>query len=489
MGGECLERRFVTVRGRSLALIQGLSAEDLQISAFEYASPIKWHLGHSTWFFETFILKEFCPEYRGFDPAFAELFNSYYESLGRPFTRAMRGSLSRPALQRVLQYRCAVEERVLRLLQTSWPASQRAAIEERLILGLAHEEQHQELMVTDILANFSVHPGCPAVWPLAGHVETSAGMELEGATTSKVEAASVGLYRESGDGSKSGSAAVVSDLLPRSAEASGGWLEFGGGMASIGAEVGAEVDGFPKTGVDSFYFDHEGPNHPRWIAPFCLARDLVSNAQVMQFIEAGAYQEPRLWLSDGRDWVRKHSVTAPRYWRKKEDGRWWQMTVHGELPLDPNAPACHLSGFEADAVATWLGARLPTEFEWECAARAHSRGPESGRWFDPSESRGANAPAIAIPRAKAQAGLRGLWGEVWEWTRSALLPYPGYRASETALGEYNGKFMNGQWVLRGGSCATPPGHMRASYRNFFYPHQRWQFSGLRLAKDVGTGGQ
>lgn len=409
-GGTDFAERFRELRARSLLLCEALSVEDQMVQCFDYASPTKWHLAHTSWFFDTFVLRPYC----GFREArdWGRLFNSYYEVLGRPHCRAYRGVLSRPSLSEILDYRQRVDEAISKGLQA--PSGDNPEMLTLLELGIAHEEQHQELMLTDILANLSLHPEGPAIFP--GSAEQAPGSSR---------------FKEA-------------------------WRAFEGGCVRIGAKEG-------------FYFDHEGPQHDCIVHPFELAQGLVSNAQMLEFIQDGGYRRPEFWLAQGIDWVRRCGATHPRYWRKRE-GRWLEWTLYGERPLNPGAPLVHVNAYEADALASYLKARLPTEMEWEYAA-LQGPGPQSARWLGEGPVR---------PRQNSES----LYGEVWNWTRSAYLPYPGYRPRPGAVGEYNGKFMADQWVLRGGSCASPPGHLRASYRNFFAPQHNWQFSGLRLARDL-----
>lgn len=403
------------IRADSEALCVPLAAEDYVIQTTAEASPAKWHLAHVSWFFETFILRAFVPGYREFDPSFRILFNSYYEQVGAFHPRDARGFLSRPTVEEVYRYRAHVDRHMEALLgdagERPWPQ-----ILERLAIGLNHEQQHQELLLTDIKRNFSVNPLRPA-------------------------------YR--------------GDLPPRSGgpvERSA-WLDFDGGLVEIGNAGGG------------FAYDNERPRHRVWLEPFQLASHPVTNGEFLAFIDAGGYSNPALWLSDGWARVRQSAWNAPLYW-ERIDGDWWRFTLGGMCRVDPDEPVCHVSHYEADAFATWAGRRLPTEAEWELAAAGHA--------IDGNlRERGYLEPAPA-PRGE---GLRQLYGDVWEHTASAYLPYPGFRTAEGALGEYNGKFMSGQMVLRGGSCVTPADHVRASYRNFFYPHERWQFQGLRLAGD------
>ena len=406
--------RYRAARARTRALARRLSAEDAQVQGPEYASPTKWHLAHTTWFFDAFVLQGALGAESSAPSTWATLFNSYYEAMGPRHPRPQRGMLSRPGLQEVLAWRDRVDQRMEPVLQ----APLAPALSGLLELGLAHEEQHQELILTDILANFACNPLEPA-W----------------------------------------------DTQPPGASAPAPayqWLAFDGGLVQVG------TDG------PGFHFDNESPAHRCYLAPFALRNTLVDNGEVLGFVQEGGYREPSLWLSDGMDHVRALGLEHPWGWRREPDGTWSCMGLHGRHALDLHAPAVHLSAYEADAIATWLGARLPTEQEWEHAALSRGGSPQEGRW---------QGSGPATPRTGTACGdFDGLWGEVWQWTRSAYLPYPGYRPFPGAVGEYNGKFMSGQWVLRGGSCITPPGHVRPTYRNFFQPHHTWQFSGLRLAR-------
>jgi ergothioneine biosynthesis protein EgtB len=391
---------YRAVRALSEALVAPLSDADATLQSMPDASPAKWHLAHTTWFFETFLLRDHLDGYRLFDERWPFLFNSYYEAEGPRHPRAARGMLARPALAEVLAYRAHVDDAMAALLGRS----ELAGLVE---IGLAHEQQHQELLLTDIKH---------ALWsnPLGlAYSAPSPGVSVPG---------------------------------------DAGWIEHPGGIARIG-HAG-----------DGFAFDNEGPSHRVLLEPFALADRLVSNAEWSAFIADGGYRTPALWLSDGWAWVQRDQIAAPLYWHADES-----FTHAGWQPRDPAAPVTHISHYEADAFATWAGARLPTEFEWEAIGQGHdaAAGNQLGQ-----------AGAI-LP-----AGSASLFGDSWQWTRSAYLPYPRFRPAEGAVGEYNGKFMSGQFVLKGASCATPRGHSRASYRNFFYPHQRWQFTGLRMAKDI-----
>ena len=408
---DVLTRSLMETRAYSTFLSAPLSAEDQVVQANDDASPTKWHLAHTTWFFETFLLKPYLPTYREFDPAFSYCFNSYYEAEGERQPRARRGLLTRPALDRVMAYRAHIDEALveLRALGTSEPR-----IDALVETGIHHEQQHQELLLTDILSLFAVNPLRPAYRPAA------------------VAARRVG------------------DVPPLT------WTSFAGGIYRIGA------------GAEGFSFDNEGPQHDVLIEPFRLADRLVTNADWLRFIEDGGYRTPSLWLSDGWATAQRENWTAPLYWDMR-DGRRATMGLTGLVTLDPGRPVHHVSYYEADAFARWAGKRLPTEAEWEIAARDC-----------PADE---DTPALE-PRPALGAGLRQMFGEVWQWTQSAYLPYPRYRPAAGAIGEYNGKFMCGQHTLRGSSCVTPRGHARATYRNFFYPQQRWQFCGLRLADEA-----
>jgi ergothioneine biosynthesis protein EgtB len=399
------------VRRATLALAAPLSAEDAMVQSMPDASPAKWHLGHTTWFFELFVLARAEPDRPPFHPAYAYLFNSYYEAAGSRQPRPERGLLSRPSLEEVLRYRAEVDARVSERLAAGLPEALLDVVE----LGLNHEEQHQELLLTDVKNAFSVNPLRPAY----------AGAPLHAASPPPPLA----------------------------------WIARGGGPAEIGAPA------------EGFAFDNERPRHAVWMAPHALATRPVTCGEWLAFMDAGGYRRPELWMSDGWAAARRQAWASPLYWLP-DGARWLQFTLGGVRPLDEAEPVAHVSWFEADAYARWAGARLPTEAEWELhAAHAAADGTfaEDGRFH----------PAAASPGR----GPRQLLGDVWEWTGSAYAPYPGFRPLAGALGEYNGKFMVSQLVLRGGSCATPRGHIRPSYRNFFYPDARWQFSGVRLVRD------
>lgn len=402
--------RYAMVRKRSLRLAEPLSDEDCGAQSMADASPIKWHLAHSTWFFETFILEPMEADFAPFHPAFRVLFNSYYNGIGEKHPRARRGLLTRPGMDQVRAYRANVDARISRLQAGRLSADASTQLAALLLLGIEHEQQHQELMLTDVkhlLAQSSLLP-------------TYFEAPFEAATTP---------------------AAPL-------------WLPFEGGLMAIG---------FDGAG---FCFDNELPRHPQFVAPFTLASRLVTNGEFLAFMEAGGYANPALWLAEGWDWVRAQGLNCPLYWQQDAAAQWQEFTLFGLQSLDLQRPATHLSLFEASAYAQWAGARLPTEAEWECAARGVTL----------------EAGDLHPQAACSGGGLRQMFGHCWQWTSSSYAPYPGYAAAPGALGEYNGKFMLNQYVLRGSSCATAAGHARASYRNFFPAGARWQFSGLRLAR-------
>ena len=414
-GAGALAARFVAVRALSLAIAAPLSDADATIQPMPDASPAKWHLAHTTWFFETFVLRDHVAGYRAYDESWAYLFNSYYEAEGERHDRPRRGMLSRPSLDAVRGYRAAVDDALASALP-NLPEEALALVE----LGLHHEQQHQELMLMDLTATFAENPLRPAVWP-------------------------------------------AQPPAPASFPPAAAWTRGREGVVEIG-----------HAGAD-FAFDSEGPRHQAVLTPHALADRPVTNADWLGFIEDGGYADPLLWLSDGWAWVQREQVSSPLYWIHGDKG-WSRFGLDGLQPLDLAAPVCHVSFYEADAFARWAGARLPTEAEWESAAQALD--PAAGNQLDRA------GPVRPRPADVLQGALRQMFGDVWEWTASPFTSYPGFRPAAGAVGEYNGKFMSGQMVLRGGCCATPRGHMRASYRNFFYPHQRWMFAGLRLAKDL-----
>ncbi len=411
-----LPERLRDVRQTSLEIARPLTAEDMTVQANDDASPTKWHLAHVTWFFETFLLLPRLPGYRRFDESFAYCFNSYYEGEGARHPRARRGLLTRPSCERVIAYRRHVDAALDDLLDI---AGDDPCVAQLIELGINHEQQHQELMLTDILALFAASPLRPA------YIERKA---------------------------------QPSDHAPDPLQ----WIAFPGGIRTVGSDAAG------------FAWDNELPRHDVLLRPYRLADRLVTNAEWLEFIADDGYRNPLQWLADGWATVQREKWEAPLYW-ERHDGEWRQMTLYGLQPLEPTAPVCHVSYFEADAFARWAGKRLPTEFEFEFAT---ARTPAEQR------ERGGLQPAPAEPDDRRR--LRQLFGETWQWTASAYLPYPGYKPPQGTIGEYNGKFMVSQHVLRGSSCVTPAGHSRATYRNFFYPHQRWQFSGVRLASEVGS---
>ena len=422
---QSLYHRLSATRRLSSELALPLSDEDQVVQANDDASPTKWHLAHTTWFFETFLLKPFLEGYRIFDESFDYCFNSYYESVGARQPRGKRGLLTRPSATEVRAYREHVDAALERLCERDLHL--RAA--ELIELGINHEQQHQELLLTDILSLFASEPLKPA------YARATPGV-------------------------------TVAEPAPL------GWVCFDGGIFPVGH------DG------DGFAYDNESSRHDELVRPFKLADRSVTNAEWVAFIEDGGYRTPTLWLADGWATVTTQDWSAPLYW-EVADGGFMQMSLLGFRPLDPAAPVSHVSYYEADAFARWAGYRLPTEFEWEVAA---GNLPVKGRTLGAGHLRPMRAETGGAARPmRAEtggSGLKQMFGDVWEWTASAYLPYPGFKAAPGAVGEYNGKFMCNQFVLRGGSCATPEGHIRKTYRNFFYPHQRWQFMGLRLAGDA-----
>lgn len=417
--GAALITRFRQVRDFTMRLCRDLQPEDFVVQSMPDASPTKWHLAHTTWFFETFILKVWMQRYRAEVPQYAYLFNSYYNAAGDMHRRDLRGLISRPTVQETYRYRSSVDDCVIKLIEGADEALL-DELEPVMVLGLNHEQQHQELLVTDIKHVFAQNPLYPVFEPNA-------------------------------------SASASTAVTPQH------FVEFGETMAVVGHD-GAE-----------FAYDNEGPRHRAFVPAFSLSNRPVTNGEYLAFMEAGGYTRPEFWLSLGWTAVNEQRWEAPLYWAKR-DGQWWNFTLSGFRPVNESEPVTHVSYFEADAYANWDGARLPTEFEWERAAADLTI---DGNFVDALQFH----PAPAASRG-GEPELQQMFGDVWEWTRSAYLPYPGYRAVPGALGEYNGKFMCNQMVLRGGSCATSRNHMRATYRNFFPPDKRWQFSGIRLARDL-----
>jgi ergothioneine biosynthesis protein EgtB len=407
------QERFRAIRTLSVQCCQALELEDYGLQAAGFASPPKWHLAHTSWFFETFLLKTYLADYQSPDDQYEVLFNSYYQGVGEQFPRAQRGLLSRPTVAAVLEYRAIVDSGVQTLL-ADLAHPDRAIILERLELGINHEQQHQELFFTDIKYSLSINPLFPAYAP--------------------------------------------ADTEPRHRDIVAlQWLESPGGLVEIGSAD------------EGFCFDNELPRHKVWLEPYAIANRLVSNAEYQQFVDDSGYQRAEFWLADGWNEVQTQGWRQPLNWRDTDSGQ-VEYSLYGLRRRRPEQPVCHLSGYEADAYASWAGARLPTEAEWEHAA--------SSMPINPTSEHG-----VYHPQAPSAApGLLQLASDCWQWTRSAYEPYPGFTTATGAIGEYNGKFMTNQWVLRGGSCVSSPGHLRTSYRNFFYPQDRWQFSGLRLAK-------
>ena len=405
-----------------MALSEPLTPEDMMVQSCPEASPAKWHLAHTAWFFESFVLREFLPGYRAFNADFQWLFNSYYVSFAAFPEKRLRASFSRPGLEEVLRYREHVDEAMERLLEGAAEAEALKRVE----LGVNHEEQHQELLLTDILHAFFTNPLRPAYRSEVG--------------TEDLRSESRALERPE-------------------------FKEFAGGLREVGY------------GGEGFCFDNELPRHKVWLEPFALATRLVTCGEFAAFMADGGYTRPELWLSAGWDAVRANGWRAPLYWTKADDG-WRVFTLRGELGLEQlkDAPVSQVSYFEADAYARWAGARLATEFEWETAAEGLA---VEGNLLGSGRLRPIAGPAA---NPVQNQGPTQLFGDCWEWTESAYLGYPGFKPLNGALGEYNGKFMSGQMVLRGGSCATPQRHIRATYRNFFSPETRWQFSGIRLAR-------
>lgn len=432
-----LAARFAASRAQSEALAAHFSAEDWMLQSMEAASPIKWNLAHTSWFYETFILEPFAPGYERFDETFGYLFNSYYNQVGAMHARARRGVISRPSGSSVLAYRDHVTTAMIRLFTTADEAL-RARIAPLLAVGIAHEEQHQELLLTDIQHALYQNPLRPAIY--------DADYDNERVAPAK--------------GGVSGEARAP------------GWSPFDPGLVTIGHD--------PRADPSAFAFDNEGPRHQVMLRPFALADRLVTNREFLAFIDDGGYRDPRWWLSDGWSLARAEDWRAPLYWHDVA-GDWHTYSLRGSRPVDPHAPVCHISYYEAAAYAEWTGFRLPGEAEWEIAALAclDADGDIAGNVLTGDRI---GRPMPAPPRTDGLPSQ--MFGDVWEWTASPYVAYPGYRTPPGAIGEYNGKFMSAQMVLRGGSCATPAGHVRATYRNFFPADARWQFSGLRLARDL-----
>jgi len=415
-----LAARYRELRDFSVGLTAGLAPEDFVVQSMDDVSPLKWHLAHTTWFFEYFILHQHAAGYEPFDARYHHLFNSYYVQAGERHCRAQRGYLSRPTVREVLDYRAHVDEAMANVLEGQEPSP---ALGELVELGLQHEQQHQELMLTDLKHVFSVNPLRPEYRP-------SESVVTPGPTVAPLR-----------------------------------WIEAPAGLRDVGARSGG------------FSFDNERPRHRVYLERFALADRPTTCGEYLEFMADGGYTRPELWMSDGWAIANERGWTAPFYWERRE-AEWWLFTLRGMKRVEASEPVCHLSWYEADAFARWAGARLPTEFEWEVlAADLTVRGnlAESDHFH----------PVAAGPAEGADRPLRQVYGDVWEWTGSSYRPYPGFAPAPGAIGEYNGKFMSNQFVLRGGSCATPRSHLRATYRNFFHPDACWQFTGVRLAKDGG----
>jgi ergothioneine biosynthesis protein EgtB len=415
-----LADNYRRVRNQTASVAEYFTTEDLTPQSMPDASPGKWHLAHTTWFFETFILQTHSPDFAWFDESFCYCFNSYYDTVGSRHARPQRGLLTRPSLDEINAYRNHVDTEISALMASATPELLRA-LEPLITIGLHHEMQHQELLLTDILHLLAHNPTHPVILPATG-VDTPAP--------------------------------------------SLSWLEHQGGLITAGAA--ADMGDW-----QSFSYDCEQPVHKVYLAPYCLASRPVTNREWLAFMADEGYQQPLLWLSDGWAEAQQQQWQAPLYWQER-DGQWYQFSFNGLRPVDLNAPVCHISFYEADAYARWAGYRLPGEFEWEHAVKNK---PIDGNFLEqPDHQRRWRPTADDLADG-------GYYGSVWEWTQSNFSPYPGFNPQQGALGEYNGKFMCNQMVLRGGSCATPQQQMRVTYRNFFHPHQRWQFSGVRLAKD------
>ncbi|HTH52758.1 MAG TPA: ergothioneine biosynthesis protein EgtB [Edaphobacter sp.] len=428
-----LSARFKAVRSATSTLCRPLSPEDMMVQSCPEASPVKWHLAHTSWFFETFVLSEFLVNYVPFHSDFRWLFNSYYNSLGEMPEKKLRSSFSRPPLDLILAYRAHVDAAIEQLLLH--PVEDEAA--RRIVLGIEHEQQHQELIATDVKHALFTNPLHPA------YIDNTEPL----ATT-----------------------AIAPPM---------DWVEFSPGLT----EIGLTPD---PSSVEAFSFDNETPRHPVYITPFRLATRLVTCAEYLAFIDQNGYNRPELWLSEGWTTLRSEGWQAPLYWQRDSETKsgWSIYTLHGLIPLEDlsETPVCHLSFFEADAYARWTGHRLPTEFEWEYAAAQYPARNNSET--EPLQANLLGSGHLHPTTANHIPGVQQLFGDVWEWTASPYTGYPGYAPLPGALGEYNGKFMSSQMVLRGGSCVTPASHIRVTYRNFFAPGTRWQFSGLRLAMDA-----
>ncbi len=426
-----LAEHYERVRMTSQALCKNLQTEDFVIQSMDDVSPTKWHLAHTSWFFETFILRAESPDYRPFHPDFEYLFNSYYNGVGPQFTRSQRGLLSRPTVAEIFAYRTHVDEQMAAFFHEHLSAvtveEAKTGIAARILLGLHHEQQHQELMLMDIKHVFWTNPLRPALDTTAAQASSQSAPALR-------------------------------------------WWRGPNELQQIGFDTA-------DPNRASFAYDNESPRHRVYLQPFEFASRLITNGEYLEFVNDGGYNRAQLWLSDGWAIVQSDGLKWPQYWERRDDS-YWEMTLGGMRPLDLHAPVVHVSHYEADAYARWAGARLPTEAEWETTAAdvAESNGM-AGNFLESGQLH----PVVAPPHLDAPAQL---FGDVWEWTASAYLPYPGFEPAAGAIGEYNGKFMSGQMVMKGGCCATPASHIRATYRNFFPPGSRWQFAGIRLARDA-----
>lgn len=432
---ESLNHYYQRVRQQSLKLCSDLEIEDFELQADAFVSPIKWHLAHTSWFFETFVLKN-TPDYQVFHPQFEYMFNSYYNAVGKQYPRDKRGLMSRPTVQEVKAYRQYVDQRLMALLKTEKELT--AEQIDLIILGLNHEQQHQELMLTDLKYNLSFNPLYP-IYAKATFPQDQAPDSEQHDSIEPLE-----------------------------------FIEFGGGIYNFGRK---------GTG---FRFDNETPRHQSLINDFRLANRLITNKEYCEFIDAGGYQDPQYWLADGWAWVQQNNIVGPLYWQEESEvdsnsanAQHYEFRLTGYGQLHPQQPVTHVSFYEADAYARWAGKRLPSEYEWEVASKKR----EIKGTFVESQS---FHPLMVKPTSEdyPDDGIKQLFGDCWQWTQSSYAPYPGFKAPAGAVGEYNGKFMCNQMVLRGGSCVTPKDHLRTTYRNFFYPQDRWQFTGIRLAEDV-----
>ena len=429
-----LIERFVACRNTTEQIISPLTPEDCCIQSMPDASPAKWHLAHTTWYFETFILEPFIKHYKSFNNQFKYLFNSYYNSVGAQYARPQRGCLSRPSLEDVLKYRQHVTQSIIDFLATQAAQIPIEAIE-RIIIGINHEQQHQELLLTDIKHHFSVNPLNPT-------------------------------YKENP------TQKIITEQLPIA------FIAFD----SAPIEQGANLPATPS--IENFVFDNETPKHTHLLPSFSLANRLVTNKEYLSFMQDGGYDNPAYWLSDGWIWRQKQAITAPLYWKQQNEA-WYHYTLSGFIPIEMHTPVCHVSFYEAYAFANWFGARLPTEYEWEHAAKLHSQKLNFSH-ANLLENNLLQPEAAANRKNTNENTIQQLIGDTWEWTTSPYQAYPNYTPYKQELAEYNAKFMCNQIILRGGSCYTPTTHIRPTYRNFFYPKDRWQMTGIRLAQSAAT---